>query len=148
MENFKPCTLTLVGMHVAGMTTLTDLDLSYCPFTSAGLSKLEGLPLKRLELTGTYKIADAGFPALKNAPLEDIRLSHCNISDFGVYTLISGKPLTRLDLLGCRMVTDRILRAFSGLPLKELNVNHGQFSAAAIERLYQAFPSIKLDIEF
>jgi len=70
--NLSSCSITSTGLaHLAALTRLTDLDLSYCNrINDLGLKKLRGLTsLRTLNLQGCVKVSTAGAAFLRRPGL-------------------------------------------------------------------------------
>ena len=80
----------------------------------ADLTPLQGLPLIKLDLTGT-NVSD--LSPLQGLPLEELNLSGSKVTDLAP---LKGMPLKRLNLLG-NTVAD--LSPLAGMPLESLNVD-------------------------
>jgi len=79
------CDITNVGLKkLAGLKSLTSLDLSYC-------KQLTDVRLKEL----------AGLKSLTS-----LDLSGCNLTDVGLKEIVHLKSLTSLDLSFCKQLTD------------------------------------------
>jgi len=108
----------------------------------ASIAEQCGDSVRSLCLDGCPKVTDKSLRALaKGCPaLEDLDLSHCDITDRGVKVLLHslGHSLVNLSLAGCVRITDKTVEeimdgchALSGLNLK----NCSGLSRAAVERL-------------
>ncbi|MFN9941437.1 MAG: hypothetical protein ACK56I_18350, partial [bacterium] len=81
--------------------------------------------IQRLNLENT-RISDAALPVLARMPrLEELDLSHCQVSDQGVASLAGQRSLKILWLTGNRGVTDAALKSLASLPrLQQVGAPH------------------------
>ncbi len=111
----KPFTLTDSDLDVLAMDKkLKTLDLSGIAISGAGLDKLKGLPIEKLNLNGTLT-NDAGLMNVRMLPaLRSISLDETKVSDSGVDVLASMPALTSVSLKGCPDISLEALVRLSG----------------------------------
>jgi internalin A len=114
---------------LAGLTNLTELDLTAPLITDAGLQHLAGLSrLENLELDGR-RLTEDGFQVLKGlTALQRLSLENARLSDAGLNHLRPLKKLTELALWDLTAVTDAGLAPLADL--KGLQVLRMRGSAA------------------
>ncbi|XP_073043262.1 EIN3-binding F-box protein 2-like [Primulina eburnea] len=144
----------LCGITDAGLLPLLEccqaglakVDLSECVNLTDevifSLARSHGKTLELLNLDGCQKVTDASLAALANSCplLNDLDLSKCSISDFGVYALSCGvqQNLQILSLSGCSMISNKCMTALEklGSTLVGLNLQHcNSISGGTIESL-------------
>ncbi|KAG7029508.1 EIN3-binding F-box protein 1, partial [Cucurbita argyrosperma subsp. argyrosperma] len=132
---FKNCEAGLVKVNLRGCMNLTDKVIT-------SLTKLHGWTLELLNLDGCLKITDSSLVAIaENCPLlNDLDVSKCRITDFGVAALAQANQfnLQILSMFGCSTLTDKSLLALVKLgdSLLGLNLKHcNSISTTSIELL-------------
>jgi len=103
--------------HLAGLTKLEDLQMSFAAVNDAGMKEIAKLTsLKVLNVLNT-KITDDGVKALAAlTDLEDLNIGqNFDVKDVGVYALKDLKKLRRLSVSNSG-VSDGAMKAISGLP--------------------------------
>lgn len=131
----KNCEAGLVKVNLSGCGNLTDKVIS-------SLTKLHGWTLEVLNLDGCSKVTDLSLVAIaENCPLlNDLDISKCRISDFGIAALAQANQfnLQILSVFGCSALTDKSLFALVKLgdSLLGLNLQHcNSISTRSIELL-------------
>ncbi len=132
--------LTDAGLqHLAGLTNLEKLNLSWSPISDAGLQHLAGLSnLKELDLRTGWSISDAGLLHLAGlTKLEKLGLAHCvRITGVGLQQHLAG--LTNLKKLHLTegFLDDDELQYLAGLTnLKELNLSDNRINGIGLQHL-------------
>ncbi|KAG7020387.1 EIN3-binding F-box protein 1 [Cucurbita argyrosperma subsp. argyrosperma] len=102
----KNCEAGLVNVNLSGCVNLTDKVIS-------SLTKLHGWTLEVLNVDGCSKVTDSSLVAIsENCPLlNDLDISKCGITDFGVAALAQANQfnLQILSVFGCSALTDKSL---------------------------------------
>ena len=70
--------------NLGQISTINNLNLSYCEITDAGLSHLQHLPIHTLKLASCHRITDAGMIHLRQMPLKVLYVSNTNITNRGL----------------------------------------------------------------
>ena len=70
--------------NLGQISTINNLNLSYCEITDAGLSHLQHLPIHTLKLASCHRITDAGIIHLRQMPLKVLYVSNTNITNRGL----------------------------------------------------------------
>ena len=143
--------LSAVGLeHLAGITTLEDLDLSEnSQIFDEGLTHLSGLTaLKRLNLW-RVQIGDTGVEKLKGlTALEWLNLDNTMLSDAGLPFLKDMTELTFLHL-GSTSVTDEGLSNLEGLTkLKDLKVTRTNVTETGVASLKKKLPNTQIQLVY
>ncbi|KAL2518022.1 EIN3-binding F-box protein 1 [Abeliophyllum distichum] len=113
----------LVKVNVSGSVNLTDNVV-------ATISKLHGSTLEVLNLEGCRFITDASLVAVARDcwVLNELDVSNCGITDFGIAALAGAEHLNLqiLSLAGCSLVSDKSapLLVVLGKTLVGLNIQH------------------------
>ncbi len=108
--------------------------------------KLKGrTDLKILNLTGCWKITDAGLVHLKGLTnLKKLSLGQTRITDAGLAHLKGLTKLEYLNLYGTK-ITDAGLAHLEGLTnLKSLNLGQTRITDAGVKSLQEAMPDCKI----
>lgn len=119
----KNCEAGLAKVNLSGCVNVNDKVIS-------SLTMLHGWTLELLNLDGCSKVTDLSLVAIaENCPLlNDLDVSKCHITDFGVATLAQANQfnLQILSVLGCSALTDKSLPALVklGETLLGLNLQH------------------------
>ncbi len=100
--------------------------------------------IQRLNLENT-RISDAALPVLARMPrLEELDLSHCQVSDQGVASLAGQRSLKILWLTGNRGVTDAALKSLASLPrLQQVELSGTSVSEAGWQALLRQSPKLR-----
>ncbi len=131
--------ITDIGLtHLKGLTRLQELGLLGTRITDTGLAHLKGLTgLRGLELSGTG-ITEAGLAELKGLTgLHLLNLSWTPLTDAGLTYLEDMAALQFLDLTGFRIqITDAGLAHLKGLTgLQHLRLQNNPITDAGLEHL-------------
>jgi hypothetical protein len=108
-------------VHLGKRATITELYLSTCNISDAGLAYLSGLQLQKLNLKYCGAITDAGLHLLLSLrglqpPLQMLDLAWCDkITDAGLKQISGLQQLQSLDLCGCKVITDAGLQHIATL---------------------------------
>ena len=104
--------------HLAGKP-LTNLVVTNCPITDAGLAVVKALPALSLVYLNNVPITDAGLAHLESARrLRTLNLGGTRATDTGVLVALRGKSLKQL-ILGPECSSDAVLATLR--PMQELN---------------------------
>jgi len=111
----------LVKVKLGGCVNVTDKAI-------LALTKMHGGTLELLNLEGCGKITDASLAAIADdcLQLNDLDVSRCAVSDFGVSALGRSKQLVSIRILslsGCTLVSDKCLPALAKLGLNLVGLN-------------------------
>ncbi|KAL2895958.1 EIN3-binding F-box protein 1 [Bienertia sinuspersici] len=112
------------------------------------LAKFHGGTLEMLNLEGCAKVTDAALVAVADdcLLLNELHLSKCAITDFGVASLARSRQLSLqiLSLSGCSMLSDKCLpflvrlgQSLMGLNLQNCNSISSSVIDMLVERLYK-----------
>jgi internalin A len=122
--------------HLADLSELLDLDLSYTGITDAGLECIKRLKhLQTLDLSGT-RITDQGLTAIRGLTgLKKLVLGDTNVTDAGIEQLQGLSGLEELCVWNTA-VTDSGLNYVKGMnELQFLNLRGTKVTDAGVERL-------------
>ncbi len=105
-------------IHIAGLTRLRNLSILSTPgVTDLGVAFLAGrlISLQKLNLSSCRNLSDRAFIFLSHLPLQELKLSSCNITIETLLLLIKSLSyLRRLELIGCPQLTrEDVARAVS-----------------------------------
>src|SRR5450432_1433703 len=142
LQQLRCSQCSLEKADLSAFRQMRDLDLSYNPFTDAGMAGLAALTkLRRLLLRDTLS-TDEGLKYLKDlTALEELDLSGTRVTDQGIQYLRGLKSMRRLNLLGAQ-ASDESMSVLSSMPsLEVLNLyrthvtNSGLATLAAMRKL-------------
>lgn len=128
---------------IRSIKTLTQLDLSMCPFiTDDGIQHLALLPLTRLSLSCCDNVQDRGVQHLSAlTKLNHLSLRHLHVTDVGIRSL-EYLPLRSLDLRYTK-VSDQGLQIISVLPLRRVDVSNCRYiSRVGLSKLIMSVASL------
>ncbi|XP_022131496.1 EIN3-binding F-box protein 1-like [Momordica charantia] len=124
----KNCEAGLVKVNLSGCVNLTDKVIS-------SLAELHGWTLELLNLGGCSKVSDASLVAVaENCQLlNDLDMSKCRITDFGIAALARANQfnLQILSVFGCPALTDKSLPALARLGDSLLGLNLQQCNSVS-----------------
>jgi len=101
--------------HLRNLKCLRRLSLRSSRVSADGISKLSQLPALAVLDLGSTSIDDAAILCLRSLPLEQLILSHTNVSDAGARHLSDLSRLQKLDLSGTK-VSDASIRHLARCP--------------------------------
>lgn len=108
--------------HLQGLSSLTDLDLALTRIGDEGISFLDGIQLKKLDLSYT-EVTDAGLRVVATmTSLEQLALVHLGITDAGLGVLGALEKMQHLKIGGCFQITS-LDRLVSWQELRSLNMS-------------------------
>lgn len=120
------------------LTNLRDLKLESCPkITGTGLKYLSNLPhLAKLSINNSA-INDRGLQELKGAPIEDLDLTFCQVTDKGIAQLIQLPNLSHLAISNAGSpLTDESAKSLPLMPkLRWLNLNFSKLTDQGVAML-------------
>ena len=149
LTNFRCAQCRITKISLAPLTRLRSLDLSYTPFTDAGLAGLAGLKqLRRLLLRDTM-VTDEGLKHLAGlTQLEELDLSGTHVSDAGIEYLRKMTAMRKLNLLGAR-ATDASIGVLAGMKrLQVVNLYRSQITNTGLARLQQLKELTDIDLRY
>ncbi|NDJ09930.1 MAG: hypothetical protein EBY17_01865, partial [Acidobacteriia bacterium] len=136
LQDLRCTQCKLSKLDLSPFTKLRNLDLSYNPFTDAGMAGLAKMKdLKRLLLKDTL-VTDEGVRNLKDLEnLEELDLSGTRVGDRGLDGLRQLKNMKRLNLLGGQG-TDASMEILAGMPqLEVLNLYRTPITNSGLAKL-------------
>jgi serine/threonine protein kinase len=138
--------VTDAGMgHVAAMTGLTALNLSWSEVGDGGLDRLAPLTrLTHLNLTGT-RVTDAGAAGLARfKQLRELRLDGTRVTDAALVSLPTLPELERLSLADTGVTDDGVKVLARVRTLRTLELEGTKVTLAAVEELRKALPGCSI----
>ena len=136
LRDFRCAQCRITNFSMAPFTKLRSLDLSYSPYSDAGMQGLAGLKeLRRLILRDTM-VTDEGLAHLSGlTQLEELDLSGTRVSDKGLEVLRKMPGMRKLNLLGAQ-ATDAIMDILAGMQrLQVVNLYRTRVTNTGVARL-------------
>jgi hypothetical protein len=150
---------------------LTALNLSGCNVSDQCFAHLQGLPIRRLDVSSCPGICDEGVAFLSELPLQSLNFASCrNLSNAGLQSLVrlqlielnliatdvsgagmrhlSNMPLTSLKVSNwwsdSRYVDDEGLAHIARCPLRRLEIPNATVSAAGLSQLPSTLEHLRI----